>query len=277
MSKLKILISKFANSAPGIMLRNSLGWKGKVYIETPLSYSVSDLFFWCCDDNWRTRFDLMNLPSILSPKKNLEDVVTIVIYNQKGKELIRRKIVIPPLQCHVVFVDEIVGENAGFGTMAFFHEANPSKESEEFNSCISERGFVGYRRLSDKTPLWSYVHGSAFVLGKPLGIDKPESIRRPISQSLTYRPQVVMADCSRFDLIYINPMAGKQRIVVRGLDKSGEEIEKIDRVIPERGAERISFDNKNQSIWRIESDSSIYNWRPIIKKYYESHFDVFHS
>lgn len=266
-----------ANSAPGIMLRNSLGWKGKVYVETPLSYSVSDLFFWCCDDNWRTRFDLMNLPSILFPQKNLEDVVTILFYNQKGEELFREKVVIPPLQGHVVYVDQIVGENAGFGTMAFFHEANPSNESEEPETCITERGFVGYRRLSDKTPLWSYVHGAAFVLGKPPGIDKPEAIRRSISQYLTYRPQVVMADCSRFDLIYINPMMGEQRIIVRGLNKSGDEIEKMERVIPARGAERFSFGNKNQTIWRIENDSSIYNWRPIIKKYYESHFDVFHS
>ncbi len=277
MSKLKILINKIANSAPGIMLRNSLGWKGKVYIEMPLSYSVSDLFFWCCDDNWRTRFDLMNLPSILSPQKNLEDVVTILFYNQKGEELIRKKIVIPPLQCHVVLVDQIVGENAGFGTMAFFHEANQSKEPEEFYSCIAEHGFVGYRRLSDETPLWSYVHGSAFVLAKPPGIDKPQTVRRSISQSLAYRPQVVMADCSRFDLIYVNPMAEKQQIVVRGLNRSGEEVENIERVIPARGVERFSFDNENRAIWRIENDSSIYNWRPIIKKYYESHFDVFHG
>jgi hypothetical protein len=136
---------------------------------------------------------------------------------------------------------------------------------------------VGYRRLSDETPLWSYMHGAAFVLAKPSGIDKPQTIRRSISQSLTYRPQVVMADCSRFDLIYINPMAEKQNIVVRSLNESGEEFENIESVIPARGAERFSFDNVNRAIWRIESDSSIYNWRPIIKKYYESHFDVFHS
>jgi hypothetical protein len=277
MSKLKTLINKIANTAPGIMLRNSLGWRGKVYVEMPLNYSVSDLFFWCCDDNWRTRFDLSNLPSILSPQKNLEDVVTILFYNQKGEELIRKKIVIPPLQSHVVLVDQIVGENAGFGTMAFFHETDQSKESEEPFSCISEHGFVAYRRLSDETPLWSYVHGSAYVLAKPPEIDNPQTVRRSISQSVSYRPQVVMSDCSRFDLIYINPMAEKQQIVVRGLNKSGEEVEKIKRVIPERGAERFSFDNGNRDIWRIENDSSIFNWRPVIKKYYESHFDVFHG
>lgn len=277
MSKLKTLINKIANTAPGIMLRNSIGWRGKVYVEMPLNYSISDLFFWCSDDNWRTRFDLLNLPSILFPQKNPEDTVTILFYNQKGEELIRKKIVIPPLESHVVWVDEIVGENAGFGTMAFFHETNQSTESEESFSCITEHGFVAYRRPSDETSLWSYVHGSAFVLAKPPGIDKPQTVRRSISQSLTYRPQVMMSDCKRFDLIYVNPIAKKQEIVVRGLNKSGGEVESIRRIIPERGAERFSFDNENGAIWRIENDSSVFNWRPIIKKYYESHFDVFHG
>mgnify|MGYP001326276321 CR=1 FL=1 len=51
--------------------------------------AISDLFPWRSDDFFDTRFDLMNIPSLVVPEGSLRDIVTLVFFNSEGEEILR--------------------------------------------------------------------------------------------------------------------------------------------------------------------------------------------
>ena len=130
MYPIKSFIKTLANLPPSIYLRNLLGVFPKYYQEPPLSYSASDLFFWRSDEVWRTRLDLLNLPSVLHPKKNNSDRVTLIVYDKQGQEIFRHQNTILPFQTTAIEIADLLGENAGFGSMACFHEAVEDSPSD---------------------------------------------------------------------------------------------------------------------------------------------------
>jgi hypothetical protein len=274
---LKSFIQTFSNLSLSIYLRNLLGVFPKYYKEPPLSYSASDLFFWRSDEVWRTRFNLLNLPSVLYPKNNYSDRVTLIFYNSQGQEISRHQITILPLQTTVIEIEDLIGDTVGYGSMACFHEPVENSKSNPSQFCIVERGFIAYRRVKDDSPLWSYVHGAAYALAKPPAQDEVQNIRRILRKNLLYQPQLSLSDCDRFDLIYINPNDSDLLVKVRALDQYSQIIQEDSEVLPPRGVRFFSFDNKNRAINRVENESQAYMWRPFILKYYETHFDIFHG
>lgn len=277
MYPLKKFTQYLANLPPSIKLRNLFGILPKYYNEPPLDYSVSDLFFWRSDEIWRTRFDLLNLPSILYPDKNISDQATLVFYDQQGQEFLRKKITIPPFQTRAIQIEDILEGNSGLGSMACFHESSDSLQKGSSQTCIVERGFTAYRRVTDEFPLWSYVHGAAYVLAKPPKQEDVQTTRRNLDRNILYQPQLSFSDCDGFDLIYINPNNCDLAVKVRLFDKTLQVIREESEVLPPRGVECISLDNKDRSIYRMENESCAYMLRPFVLKYYETHFDIFHS
>jgi hypothetical protein len=277
MYPIKNFIQALTNSPASIYLRNTLGIRPKYYKEPPLDYSVSDLFFWRSDDVWRTRFDLLNLPSVLYPKYNISDKTTLIFYDEQGLEVCRKQVNIPPFQTRAIQIEDIVGDNAGFGSMACFHETSEGLESFSPQTCIVERGFVAYRRVADNSPLWRYVHGAAYVLAKPPYQDKVQTTRRTLRKNLLYQPQLSFSDCDQFDLIYINPNDTDLAIKIRAFDQTAKVVREKSEVLSPRGVKIFSFDNKDRIICRVVNESRAYMWRPFILKYYETHFDIFHS
>jgi hypothetical protein len=277
MQPIKNFIQALANLPISISLRNALGVRPKYYKEPPMDYSVSDLFFWRSDEIWRTRFDLLNLPSVLYPENNISDNATLIFYDKRGKEFCRKQITIPSFQTRAIEIENIVGNNAGYGSMACFHEVLDDSQPASPQTCIVERGFVAYRRITDVSPLWSYIHGSALVLAKPPGRDQVQTTRSSLGKNILYQPQLSLSDCDRFDLIYINPNDDDLVINIRALDRTSQVIREELEVLPPRGVKCFSLDNKDRTIYRVENESCAYMWRPFILKYYETHFDIFHS
>jgi hypothetical protein len=277
MYPLKRFIQYLANLPTSIKLRNLFGILPKYYNEPPLDYSVSDLFFWRSDAVWRTRLDLLNVPSILYPKKNIFDKVTLVFYDKQGHEFLRKQITIPPFQTRAIQIEDILEGKTGFGSVACFHEASEGSPSASSQTCIVERGFIAYRRVTDDSPLWSYVHGAAYVLAKPPDHDEVLTTRRTLGKSILYRPQLSLSDCDRFELIYINPNDCDLDIKVRLFDQTLQVIREESGVLPPRGVKYFSLDNKDRAIYRLENESYAHMLRPFVLKYYETHFDIFHS
>jgi hypothetical protein len=276
MYPIKHFLQLLANLPVSIYLRNTLGIQPKYYKEPALDSSVSDLFFWRSDKVWRTRFDFLNLPSVLCPEQNTSDNITLIFYNQQGQIFHQEKVIIPPLQKIIVQVEDIIGDNVGFGSMACFHET-----LEDFQSIrqtrIVERGFVAYRRVTDDSPLWSYVHGAAYVLAKSPDQEQVQTIRRALSKNTLYQPQLSLSDCDKFDLIYINPNDSDLEINVRALNQTSKVIREESGVLPPHGVKYIFFDNKDRNISRVENESRAYMLRPFILRYYETHFDILHG
>jgi hypothetical protein len=277
MHPIKRIIQSFANWPASVYLRNALGVKPKYYKEPTLNCSVSDLFFWRSDEVWRTRFDLLNLPSVLYPKQNVSDRVTFIFYNQQGFEFHREKYTVPPLQKIAIQVEDVIGDKMGFGSMAIFHETPEDSQFVQDQTCIAERGFASYRRVADDSALWSYVHGAAYLLSKSPGCDEVHTTRRAFGKNIIYRPQISFSDCDRFELIYINPNDSELAVKVNLLDQASKLIREESKVLPPRGVECIFINNKDRAVSRLENESRAYMWRPFILKYYETHFDILHS
>ena len=277
MYPLNQIIKNIGNMSAVILLRNAFGIRPKYYKEPPLNYSVSDLFLWRSDDFWRTRFDLVNLPSILYPDEKISDSITLIFYNQKGEEFHREKIIVSCLQKRSILIEDIIGKTQGFGTMACFHETQESLKSPQSQTCIVERGFIAYQRIKDDCPLWSFVHGSAYILAKAPGKELTQTTRRGFRKKITYRPQVLLGDCNQFELIYINPNDKDLLVQIRLLNKDSNLIRETSEVLHSRGVKVIKFDNNFRTIHRVENESRAYMLRPYILKYYKTHFDIFHS
>lgn len=278
MYTIKSFIQTLGNLWPSIYLRNLLGVLPKYYREPPLGYAVSDLFLWRSDEVWRTRFDLLNLPSVLYPKNIIEDKVSLIFYDQEGQKICDENLVIPPFQKREIQVEDILGNTKGFGSMAYFHEGleeNSQQVLPQF--CIVERGFAAYRRVLDDSLLWSYIHGAAYLLAKSPGKGEFQSTRRLLGKQFLYQPQLLFSDCDRFDLIYINPNDCDSAIKVRAFDRSLNLIREKSSILPPRGVKIFSLENENRGIHRIENESQAYMWRPLISKYYKTHFDIFHG
>ena len=276
MYPIKRIFKVLANFPITISLRNALGIRPKYYKEPSLNCSVSDLFFWRSDKTWQTRFELLNLPSVLYPKENIQDNISLIFYDQQGRELHQQNFTIPPFQKRTIQVDDIIGNKAGYGTMACFHEPLGFNLIQP-QTCIVERGFVAYRRVTDDSPLWSYIHGSAYILAKSPDQDKVQSTRRNLRENNFYRPQLSLSDCDRFDLIYINPNDSDLEIKVRALDQNSKVIREESEVLHPRGVKIFSMNNSDRAIFLVENEGRAYMWRPFILKYYKTHFDILHG
>jgi hypothetical protein len=276
MYPIKNFLQILANLPVSIFLRNTLCIQPKYYKEPKLDSSVSDLFFWRSDKVWRTRFDFLNLPSVLHPDQNISDSITLIFHNQQGQTFHQEKITVPPLQKLIVQVEDLIGDNVGFGSMACFHETSEDLQSIR-QTCIVERGFVAYQRLTDNSDLWSYVHGAAYVLAKSPDQEIAQTIRRTLRRNTFYQPQLSFSDCDKFDLIYINPNDRDLEISVRALDLNSQILREESKVLPPRGVTYISFDNKDRAISRVENESRAHMCRPFILKHYETHFDILHG
>jgi hypothetical protein len=277
MYPIKRLFQSLVNLPPSIFLRNILGTWPKYYKEPPSNCSVSDLLFWRFDDVWRTRFDLLNLPSVLYPKGNITDKVTLIFYDQQGQKLCQEKITILPFQKKIIQIEDFLSGNPGFGSLAVFHDALEEIQNGPMQTCIAERGFSSYQRVTDNSPLWSYIHGAAYLLAKPPDQDEVQSTRRSIGKNTFYKPQLSLSDCGKFDLIYINPNDSDLEIKVRALDQTSLVVEEASGVLPPRGVKIFSMDNQDRTILRVENESRAYMVRPYILKYHETHFDIFHG
>jgi hypothetical protein len=277
MFPLKDILMRLANFPVCISLRNTLGIRPKFYKEPALNCSVSDLFFWKSDKTWQTCFELLNVPSVLYPKKNISDNISLIFYDQQGQEFHREKFTIPPFQKRTIQVDDIIGDNAGCGTVACFHENLEYLKSIQPETCIVERGFVAYRRVTDASPLWSYIHGAAYLLAKSPGQNKVQSTRRILGKNYLYRPQLSFSDCDRFDLIYINPNDSNLAVKIRALDQNSKIIREESEVLCPRGVKIFSLNNSDRAISLVENEGRAYMWRPFILKYYKTHFDILHG
>ena len=92
-----------------------------------------------------------------------------------------------------------------------------------------------------------------------------------------YRPQLRFDDCDNFELIYSNPAKDPLDLLVRLFDDNWNEIERRVSLIPPRGLEVLKFDNNSRELVLVENQSQIGFCRPVIFKFYESFFDVFHG
>lgn len=237
--------------------------------------TISDLFPWRVDETWETQFDLMNLPSLVFPDEKLIDVATLVFFDIQGREISRKQIELDPFESRKILIREALDGVSGEGTFGCFHSTKGQEKTQGTQCYFNDRQYVSYSWKDEI--FWNYTHGNIFCLSKSPKEHNVRSIVPKQPKLITYRPQLRMDDCDKFELLYVNPLEKPLKILVQGIDESWKESARRESVIPPRGLQIFEFNNQSRSVVFVENRSRVGLLRPIIFKYYESFFDVLHG
>lgn len=260
-------------------LRNLTGLNPPLFYDPRLwSHCVSDAFVWRCDSGFQTRFDLMNLNSILVPEEADHSHILVVFFDQHGREIKRSTFDLEPFSTQPIFFEDMVDMPDQFGTFCVFHEHSKSPEMWPFETCMIERSYPGYKN-NEAGVLWNYVHGCCNTIVLAYDFEQGEyyHLSRRSFRSQTFKPQLRFDDCHAFEIVVSNPLHRKQQICVRACDRNRSTLENQCFDLAPLASAIAKFENRNGHKTVIEVDSHAFWCRPLIFKHYESHFDALHS
>ena len=283
------IVRSFANET-------RLGWTMRHYLEptirrtlsihpeklrTPKSWdeTISDAFVWRCDGGFKTRFDLMNLSSLIAPDSAADERVLLILFAQDGLEITRRVYDVEPFSTHTVHVDELRSrDDVEYGTFCVFHERQGKGVRWEVETCILERSYTSYKNR-DECEVWSYVHGccNSYVLSYDFKKDRASILSQKASEKECFRPQLRFDDCERFDVFFSNPLGSVEDLILKVYGVDGRLLDEIPHRLESLGCQMVTVDNSGMNKARIELEGHVYMGRPLLFKHYESHFDVLHS
>lgn len=236
--------------------------------------SISDLFVWRCDEKWETEFDLFNIASFAFPEEMPQEKCNIILFNKEGRRIGDHSLILTPFERRVLRLSDYLGSHRGFGTFAVFHHSTCDEYYEEFKTHLTERGYLGYRRKGDA--LKSFCHGNLQALSQGPN-QKGFSYVAATAASMRYHPQLILSDSHTIELIYTNPSARSRGLTINLFDKDGHKIDERHDIVPARAVRIIRIDNADRRIHTFDNAGGIVMWRPVIKKYYDTHFDVMHG
>jgi len=239
--------------------------------------AVSDAFVWRSGRNYATRFDLMNLPALITPSQPCDDDVTFVVFDGEGTEIGRHSFLLEPFETRPLLLDDLLDGHSGLGTFAVFHSLRDGEEWP-YASCLSERSYVRYRDPS-QTELWSSVHGccNSYVLAHDATTGQYRTLGRRALRKQTFSSQMRFDDCDRFEITYTNPLSVPAHISFLTEDPDGRPSRPIARDLKPMETTVFEFDNRDRDHVIIRHQSDVYAWRPLIFKFYSGQFDVLHS
>lgn len=236
--------------------------------------AISDLFVWRCDDTWETDFEIFNITSFVYPREMPEETCKIIFFDADGREFNRVEFTLAALERRTLKISEYLDGRTGFGTFSVFHHSDLSGRFSEHDSHLTERGYIGYRRKGDR--LKSFCHGNLQSLSQAPG-QKNYSYVAATTPPMRYYPQLILSDCQKAELIYTNPSAKARALQIGLFDRDSQKIDERNIIIPPRGARIITIDNSDGKIHTFDNRGGIVMWRPVIVKYYETHYDAMHG
>lgn len=249
-----------------------------IWFNEPLSWShvISDAFFWR-NDGFVSKFDLMNMYSFTVPGEEIVDRVRLVFFSADGHEVERCEYDLKPYEIKSIILSDIVRDMGEWGTFFVFHSCEPENEWT-FHTCLTDRGYTAFKQ-SREDQVWNYVHGccNTLVLAYDVQQDYYYTLSRKSLRKQIFRPQIRFDDCNNFDVLCSNPLDEPIDIVVKayGLNKIITCVHP--RELDGMASEVIKFDHSLGTIARIEIESHLCLYRPLIFKFYAKSFDALHS
>ena len=267
------LLRRLANTRAGLYFRHAFGVRAPEYIPN-FTEVVSDLFVWRCDDIWETYFDLTHIAGILNPEMRLNYSVSLVIFSSDGIEIGRHTQTVMFAESYLVRINDLPGAANGHGTFAVLHMAPLSAVFGPERTCLTERGYVSYRRKLDSSPLRSYVHGNLYGIGGNPTTRQFRTLTLSIRQTHEYQPQVRLDDCERCEIALVNYSPRRLNVEALAL-RGGKSEQRLNISLNPRGS--VVIDSSTLPLERIALRAKLPLPRPLLFKHYASHFDVFHG
>ncbi len=251
--------------------------KGISITKIPATGSVvSDLFPLRIENQWNTFFELLNYDWILNPEKDniKSSSVELKFFNKNGEFLKSFSIKNSKRLKNTLNLKKIANQ-LGIkidGSFAVFHEHNNLWISEK-GSFIAERGYIGFENKK-LGKIKSFIHGNLdaisqqnnkkILLGNSSFLNKEYYLQHELSYKFSY------------ELFWVNSSNRLQHfeiIELRGTEKKST----IFKIKPGGIKSLIIDQNQRQEKTQVIIRSKLYMARPVIFKYMDSSFDVFHG
>jgi len=267
------LLRALANSRIGLRARHFTGMFPPAYPFLPdLDEVVSDLFLWRSDARWETHFDLCHLAGLVNPRMHRPYEVLIRLHDAGGGVIDTHIREVHYGTVQTLGLEELVGPRQGHGTFSVFHLVNAAEVFGTERTCLTERGYVSYRRRGD--PLRSYVHGNLYGAGCHPVTRRIRNLGAKSRRDQAYRPQVRLDDCEYAELALCNFSDESIEVAVdamNGGSKGGQYL-----LAPSAS---LLLDTRSALAGCALASlrSKVAFLRPLIFKHYETHFDVLHG
>lgn len=264
-------IKKLFSNRIAFSIRNFLKLRPNLYL-TPLkkSRSVSDFFYWVNNDNYETQFSLMNIGSHILPSLKQIDSVKVIIFDKNGNKLKNLKYSLNDSEIKKINFNDFGLQ--GSGSFFVFHNLKNTDFLNSNKTFISERGYVAYRKNNN---IWNFMHGNH----NASYLSRNDQIKSLMPTSFFYNeyiPQTRFDDVLSFKLIFNNvnektipiiiELYGQDNILINRYKYFCEYLNTLEAEI-----------NEKVQIKYVKIKSKLLFCRPIILKYQNQDFDIFHG
>lgn len=245
----------------------------KVFKKPSYSNSVtSDLFPIRNDTFWKTEFEFLNIPGLISGDTSKTHIAKIAFFNCKGLLLGFKKIEISGVNRKTLNIGELLTEAfTTASTFAVFHD-NENLGMDLEGSFLAERGYAGYKFRD--APVKGYVHGNLDAVSYSLGRIEKLGNYGPFKK--TYSVQHLLTGPSNYEFIFTNPTSKK--ITIKPILELNNQTKKILAIkLDSLGVGTVKVEIKDGEIGNIKFKSLLYLGRPVVFRVTSDSFDVFHG
>lgn len=245
----------------------------KVFKKPLIPNSVtSDLFPIRNDAFWKTEFEFLNIPGLISGDISKAHDAKIAFFNGKGLLLGFKKIKISGIGRKTLDINELLtGDFKAASTFAVFHDYE-SQSLDLGGSFLAERGYAGYKFRDASVK--GYVHGNLDAVSYSLGRVEKLGNYGPFKK--TYSVQHLLTGPSHYEFIFTNPTAKK--IAIQSILDLNNRVKNLPKIkIDSLGVGTVKIEIKYGEIGKIKFKSFLYLGRPVVFRVTSDSFDVFHG
>jgi hypothetical protein len=222
--------------------------------------------------NWKTYFELLNLPRLFDPVDSDKPYIArLVFFDQDGEILYTHEILNHDIGRITLDLSLIFPSLPLIGTFACFHNSYSNWLQNE-KAYLAERGYVGYQNTKlSKTK--GYVHGNFDAIAE----DSKHSLMSLGTSNFRNREywlQHELTGPALYELLFVNTTNSIQKITI----KCGEANSFVAVLsIPSRGIRIFNCPVRTGESLRVKILSRLNMARPVVFRSTENSFDVFHG
>ena len=241
----------------------------------PSGVPVSDLFVWRNSEDWKTFFELIDIPGLFVDHENTsERYVTLVFFDSDGILFLEKRLELVHNKRQTIDLSGFLSKSENpVGTFCVFHSYTPEVVIG-LGSFITERGYVSY--CYKKAPLRAYVHGNLDAIA--LQADKSMQLLGTTSfRTREYRLQHELLGPALYEIVIVNPSSRDQRFSCQVFSTLGEILDTQEIQLRPRGSYVFQVQIKQSQTARLTINSHLVMARPLVFGINNHKMDVFHG
>ena len=233
---------------------------------------ISDLFLWRGDGNWKTMFALSSR-LFLTSALDTETIAEIRIFDKSGLPLADVKESIKGGKQKRLVINKLSEGLLDYGSFAVFHDSR-HKGPKFADTYAAERGYTSFS--NGVQAIGNFVHGNLDAIAlNTLGDLEPLGGRSILKRD--FHLQLILDPKSRYELYFTNPTDSEVALCCSRICLAkNERVEIKEASIPPIGTTKLDFDQL-EAPSRVVVRSQLVMARPIVFRYFEQGFDVFHG